>query len=72
MEQALNLSEARNRDFVEHSIYGISRVAADGTFLDANQRFSPRPNEQAKGKKLSRPLRAASATRRGHSRTCKK
>ncbi len=35
-EQALNLSEARNRDLVEHSIYGISRVAADGSFLDEN------------------------------------
>jgi len=39
MELALNLSEARNRDLVEHSIYGISRVAADGTFLDANPAF---------------------------------
>jgi two-component system, cell cycle sensor histidine kinase and response regulator CckA len=35
-ERALNLSEARNRDLVEHSIYGISRVAADGSFLDEN------------------------------------
>ncbi len=35
-EDALNQSEARNRDLVEHSIYGISRVAADGTFLDEN------------------------------------
>jgi PAS domain S-box-containing protein len=35
-EEALNQSEARNRDLVEHSIYGISRVAADGTFLDEN------------------------------------
>ena len=35
-EEALNLSEARNRDLVEHSIYGISRVAADGSFLDEN------------------------------------
>src|SRR5712692_415264 len=38
-EEALNQSEARNRDLVEHSIYGISRVAADGTFLDANPAF---------------------------------
>jgi len=38
-EEALDLSEARNRDLVEHSIYGISRVAADGTFLDANPAF---------------------------------
>jgi len=35
-EEALDLSEARNRDLVEHSVYGISRVAADGTFLDEN------------------------------------
>ena len=35
-EEALNVSEARNRDLVEHSIYGISRVAPDGTFLDEN------------------------------------
>jgi len=33
---ALDLSEARNRDLVEHSVYGISRVAADGSFLDEN------------------------------------
>jgi len=38
-EEALDRSEARNRDLVEHSIYGISRVAADGTFLDANPAF---------------------------------
>jgi len=35
-EEALNLSEARNRDLVEHSICAISRVAADGSFLDEN------------------------------------
>lgn len=35
-EQALIQSEGRNRDLVEHSIYGISRVAADGSFLDEN------------------------------------
>ncbi len=35
-EDALDQSEARNRDLVEHSVYGISRVAADGTFLDEN------------------------------------
>ncbi len=35
-EEALNQSEARNRDLVEHSIYAISRVAADGSFLDEN------------------------------------
>jgi len=35
-EEALNLSEARNRDLVEHAIYGISRVTADGAFLDEN------------------------------------
>jgi PAS domain S-box-containing protein len=33
---ALRLSEARNRDLVENSIYGIFRVSADGQFLDAN------------------------------------
>jgi two-component system cell cycle sensor histidine kinase/response regulator CckA len=38
-EEALDLSEARNRDLVENSIYGISRVAANGTFLDANPAF---------------------------------
>src|SRR5713226_2804491 len=38
-EEALDRSEARNRDLVEHSIYGISRVAADGPFLDANPAF---------------------------------
>jgi PAS domain S-box-containing protein len=36
-EAALIVSEARNRDLVEHSIYGISRVAADGAFLDENR-----------------------------------
>jgi two-component system cell cycle sensor histidine kinase/response regulator CckA len=35
-EEALRVSEARNRDLVENSIYGISRVLADGTFLDGN------------------------------------
>ena len=35
-EEALDVSEARNRDMVEHSVYGISRVAADGSFLDEN------------------------------------
>ena len=35
-EEALNVSESRNRDLVEHAIYGISRVAADGSFLDEN------------------------------------
>lgn len=34
--EALKVSEARNRDLVEHSVYGIFRAAADGTFLDAN------------------------------------
>jgi two-component system cell cycle sensor histidine kinase/response regulator CckA len=38
-EEALNLSEAHNRDLVEHAIYGISRVAADGSFLDENPAF---------------------------------
>ena len=35
-EEALRVSEARNRDLVENSVYGIARVAADGRFLDAN------------------------------------
>lgn len=35
-EEAVRVSEARNRDLVEHSAYGIFRAAADGTFLDAN------------------------------------
>jgi two-component system cell cycle sensor histidine kinase/response regulator CckA len=35
-EEALRVSEARNRDLVENSIYGISRVTADGQFLDGN------------------------------------
>jgi len=38
-EEALNISESRNRDLVEHAIYGISRVAADGSFLDENPAF---------------------------------
>jgi two-component system cell cycle sensor histidine kinase/response regulator CckA len=35
-QEALQLSEARNRDLVENSAYGIFRVTADGSFLDAN------------------------------------
>jgi CheY-like chemotaxis protein len=35
-QEALRISEARNRDLVENSAYGIFRVAADGSFLDAN------------------------------------
>jgi len=35
-QEALRLSEARNRDLVENSAYGIFRVAVDGSFLDAN------------------------------------
>jgi PAS domain S-box-containing protein len=34
--KALRLSELRNRDLVENSVYGIFRVSADGAFLDAN------------------------------------
>lgn len=33
---ALRLSETRNRELVEHAVYGIFHAAADGTFLDAN------------------------------------
>lgn len=35
-EQALAVSEARNRQIIENSIYGIFRIAADGTFLNPN------------------------------------
>src|SRR5260370_22375734 len=35
-ETALSQSEARNRDLVEHSVYGISRVTPHGAFLDEN------------------------------------
>lgn len=34
--EALRLSEARNRDLVENSVYGIFRMSTDGAFLDAN------------------------------------
>jgi two-component system cell cycle sensor histidine kinase/response regulator CckA len=34
--EALRVSEARNRDLVEHAVYGIARISADGEFLDAN------------------------------------
>lgn len=35
-QEALRLSEERNRDLVENSVYGIFRVSADGSFLDTN------------------------------------
>ena len=35
-EQALGISEERNRELVEHSVYGICRVSGKGEFLDAN------------------------------------
>lgn len=35
-EEALAASEARNREIVENSAYGIFRIAQDGTFLDPN------------------------------------
>jgi two-component system cell cycle sensor histidine kinase/response regulator CckA len=35
-QEALRLSEARNRDLVENSAYGIFRATSDGTFLDSN------------------------------------
>jgi len=35
-QEALRLSEARNRDLVENSVYGIFRATSDGTFLDSN------------------------------------
>jgi PAS domain S-box-containing protein len=36
---ALRISEASNRDLVEHAVYGISRVFSDGSFFDANPAF---------------------------------
>jgi two-component system cell cycle sensor histidine kinase/response regulator CckA len=35
-EAALSLSEARNRQLVENSVYGIFRISSEGTFLDPN------------------------------------
>ncbi len=35
-QEALRISEERNRDLVENSAYGIFRVSADGSFLDGN------------------------------------
>jgi PAS domain S-box-containing protein len=35
-EEALRVSELRNHDLVENSIYGIFRATMDGSFLDAN------------------------------------
>ena len=35
-EQALRVSEERNRDLVENSVYGICRTSKKGEFLDAN------------------------------------
>jgi PAS domain S-box-containing protein len=35
-QEALHRSELRNRDLVQHSIYGICRANADGTFIDTN------------------------------------
>ena len=35
-EEALRISEARNRDLIENSVYGIFRLSAEGEFLDAN------------------------------------
>lgn len=35
-QEALRVAEARNRDLVENSVYGIFRVDADGAFLDGN------------------------------------
>jgi two-component system, cell cycle sensor histidine kinase and response regulator CckA len=34
--KALALSEARNRQLVENSVYGIFRISPEGTFLDPN------------------------------------
>ena len=35
-QEALRISEERNRDLVENSAYGIFGVSVDGSFLDAN------------------------------------
>ena len=35
-QEALRISEARNRDLVENSVYGIFRVSDEGAFLDGN------------------------------------
>ena len=35
-EEAMQLSEARNHDLVEHSVYGIFRATPEGAFLDGN------------------------------------
>jgi two-component system cell cycle sensor histidine kinase/response regulator CckA len=35
-QEALRASESRNRDLVEHAVYGIFRVSGDGAFLYAN------------------------------------
>ena len=35
-EEELHRSEARNRDLVAYSLYGICRAGIDGSFLDAN------------------------------------
>lgn len=34
--EALRVSEAKNRDLVAHSVYGIFHATEDGTFVDAN------------------------------------
>ena len=38
-EEALRISEARNRELVENAIFGIACVAEDGAILDANPAF---------------------------------
>jgi two-component system, cell cycle sensor histidine kinase and response regulator CckA len=35
-EEALRISEARNRDLIENSVYGIFRLSPEGEFQDAN------------------------------------
>jgi len=35
-QEALRIAELRNRDLILHSIYGILRAEADGTFIDTN------------------------------------
>jgi two-component system, cell cycle sensor histidine kinase and response regulator CckA len=38
-EEALRISEARNRELLENAIFGIACIAEDGSILDANPAF---------------------------------
>jgi two-component system, cell cycle sensor histidine kinase and response regulator CckA len=50
-QEALHRSEVRNRDLVQHSIYGICRANADGTFIDSNPALQRILNLQPKDRK---------------------